>query len=153
MRKTVHSGLEHGGRGEWTSSRAILALIAGFLLAPFVFLFDLGFRFALVEWACSHGSFVLWLVSLLAIVLAGGGGLLAWRSWQHLNATARDREATERGSAQSTGHTLSDELRTDEGGPHGRSRFFALAGITASVFFLAVIVISILPKLLLSPCM
>jgi hypothetical protein len=151
MSETLEGGTE--GSGIWVTGKAVLALLAGFLLAPLVFLFDLGIRFALVEFSCRQNEFAIWTVLIAALALAGGGLLAAWSSWKKLNETAEQRRQTEEGSAQSTGHTLSDELRTDEGGPHGRSRFLALAGIAMSTFFLAIIVLSIIPKLLLDPCM
>lgn len=131
-----------------------LALWVGILLAPIAFLVDLGARFALVEWACRNdGGFVLWLVAVLAVALAAGGGLRAWRNWKLFSReAAEESEARQPSALQSTGHALHDDLRTDEGGKVGRGRFMALVGIAASAFFLAVILASFIPSLLLDPC-
>lgn len=149
----------------WTDRKAIAALVFGLLAAPFAFLLDLSGRFALVEFSCRHGSLALWIVLIVALALALAGALRAWLNWQHLNRQGRphedaaghpyhweQEESDMERPPQSIGHTLSDRLRTDEGGPHGRSRFMALAGIALSGFFIAVILASLLPSLLLSPC-
>jgi hypothetical protein len=145
----------HNGDPPAVDRSAALALWVGILLAPTAFLVDLGARFALVEWACRNDTgFVLWLVAVVATVLALGGGLRAWKNWKLFSRdAAMESEARQPSSLQSTGHALHDDLRTDEGGKVGRGRFMALAGIAASAFFLAVILASFIPSLLLDPCM
>lgn len=140
----------HRGR----AARAIGALWAGILLAPAAFLLDLGWRFALVEWACASGrGFTLWLVLLAGAALAGFGGWRAWANWRSIPTppdTGTSGDDTQQ--MRSTSHTLSSNMRTDGPPPLGRSRFMALAGIAVSAFFLTVILASILPSLLLHPC-
>ena len=101
-----------------------MALLFGLLAAPLAFLIDLGIGFALVERACHSGEFIeVWTVKILALVVAVAG---LWRAW-----TIR---------------------RADPPDPRGRTRFMAISGIALSAFFLAMILASILPVLVLSPC-
>ncbi len=62
-----------------------LALWTGILVGPIVWLISFQANFALVPWACIlQAKLALYLVSLVALVLSGAAGLLAWRQWSEL---------------------------------------------------------------------
>lgn len=61
------------------------ALWTGILAGPIVWLISFETNFALVPWACIfQGKLALYLVSLVALVIAAGSGLLAWKQWSEL---------------------------------------------------------------------
>jgi hypothetical protein len=104
-------------------------LLAGLLVPPLVWLAQLQANYALVSWACSSGHRVVLLaISVLAILVAGGAGYVAWTSWP--------------GAGR-----LSGEPRGVEG-----ARLLSLAGVVLSVAFALVLVASTIPTLILRPC-
>jgi hypothetical protein len=118
-------------RTDVPDAREIRALWIGLLLPPVAFLIDLEVAYALVPTACSSGNpLPVHLVHLACLVLAGVGGLTAWRWW-------RLRGATWPG---------------EEGDPLARSRFMAGLGLLLSGLILLVIVAMWIPSFLLDPC-
>jgi len=116
---------------ELSTSRAILALWAAFLAAPVAWLLQMQLNYALVPWACAHHASVAFvLVALLALAVAAGGGLSAWRTWRRVGA----------------------EESTEAGGSVGRTRFLALTGVMTSAMFSLVILAQGLAAVFLSPC-
>jgi hypothetical protein len=71
------------------------------------------------------------LVSLGALLLALGGGAVAWREWRRAGS----------------------EWPGEGSGPLVRSRFMAVIGVLASAFFTLVIVAQWIAQLFLNPCM
>ena len=137
-----------------TSRKGIAILWFGLLAAPVAFLIDLMASFAMVEWACENDQRIIpWLVTAAAIALAAAGAWRAWASWRAIGPDPEPRgEGVEQSAPHSTGHTLANELRTDAPGAEGRSRFMALSGIVGSLFFLFLILASVIPAMLVAPC-
>jgi hypothetical protein len=107
------------------------ALWAGLLLPPAAFLVNLELAYALVPVACSSGTDVfVHLVHLVCLLLALGGGLVAWRSWQ----------------------TVGPRWSGEQGGRVARSRFMAGVGLLGSLLFALVIVAQWIPSFMLNPC-
>jgi hypothetical protein len=108
-----------------------LALWIGILAGPIVWLMSFQANFTLAPWACEFNSkAALFLVTLLALLLVAGSGLLAWREWA----------------------ALGKALPGDAQGAVGRTRVMALGGVlTSSMFFLVILAQSI-PELLLGAC-
>ena len=70
------------------------ALWAGILAGPMAALVQLQANYALVLWVCGTGSaWALHAVSLAALLVASGAGLLAWRNWQRAGADWDDEGA------------------------------------------------------------
>ena len=111
--------------------RELMTLAAAFVVPPLAFLLNLQINYALVLWACASGhEFVLHLVSMGTLLLAAGGGLIAWREWR-------------RGGRRWPGQ--------QEGGPP-RNPFVPVMGILMSAMFFLVILAQWLPNFVLSPC-
>lgn len=109
----------------------IAELWFGLLAAPAAWFLHLTVNYSLVRYACATGApWILHLVTLAALALAGTGGWVAWRNWRR---TGRPAETT-------------------GGGVEGRSRFMAVGGVAASAFFALVILAAELPNLFLEPC-
>lgn len=108
----------------------LLSLWGGVMLAPAAFLLNLQITYAVVTLNCSDAEPWLHLSSLATLLLALGGGWLAWREWR----------------------------RTGEGWPGDgegavpRSRFLAVLGLLSSSLFALVILAQWLPVLVLGPC-
>lgn len=63
------------------------SLWAGILAGPMAALVQLQANYALVLWVCgSGGAWALHAVSLAALLIAAGAGLLSWRNWQRAGA-------------------------------------------------------------------
>lgn len=120
----------HAARSHWEHA-GLAMLIAGFLLPPFAWLLDLQVSYAMLKWTCEHDRRALILLmplGSLALVALGAG--LSWTCWRDL-----------RGRAQGDGGRMED-----------RSYFLALAGLAMSAVFALLILTSITPRYLLSPC-
>lgn len=140
--------------GHWRRPRVVALLWFGVLAAPLAFLLDLVANFALVERVCAMGGDgLLWGTTVAAVLLAAAGGVQSWRNFRAVGADPEPRgEGVEHADPRSTGHTLASELRTDAAGPVGRSRFMAMAGMAVSAYFLVIVLASLIPALVLSPC-
>ncbi|MBV9156258.1 MAG: hypothetical protein JO097_08335 [Acidobacteriaceae bacterium] len=107
------------------------ALWTGILAGPIVWLLSFEAIFALAPWACVfQAKLALYLVSLVALALAAGSGLLAWREWS----------------------ALGKELPGDGEGALPRSRVMAIGGVLLSAMFFLVILAQAIPELLLGAC-
>ena len=108
-----------------------LALWTGVLAGPVVWLFSFQANFTLAPWACEFNTKVaLFLVTIAALLLVAGSGLLAWREWSALGRVSPD----------------------DTAGAMGRSRIMALGGVLLSAMFFLVIVAQAIPELILEAC-
>jgi hypothetical protein len=108
-----------------------LALWTGILAGPIVWLVSFEATFALVPWACLfQAKLALYIVRILALALAAGSGLLAWRQWNELG-----REQPGEGA-----------------GALPRSRIMALGGVLLSSLFFIVILAQAIPEVILRPC-
>lgn len=111
-------------------ARGLLSLWGGVLLAPAAFLLNLQITYAVVTLNCMGARPWLHLSSLATLLLALGGGWLAWREWR----------------------------RTGEGWPGDaegavpRSRFLAMLGLLTSSLFALVVLAQWVPVLFLGPC-
>jgi hypothetical protein len=107
------------------------ALWTGILAAPIVWLVSFEANFALVPWACLfEAKLALYIVRILALALAAGSGVLAWRQWSELG-----REQPGEGA-----------------GALPRSRILALGGVLLSSLFFLVILAQAIPEVILQPC-
>ena len=107
------------------------ALAAGFFLAPFAWMIQLLANYSLTPTACvDERTWMLHLVSLIALVTALGGTVIAWSAWRRLTS----------------GSTVDGDARES-----GR-RFMALVGTVQSIFFALVILALELPIWWLDPC-
>lgn len=151
---TISEHTDDARRTRGTDGRWVAMLWFGLLAAPAAFLIDLVVSFAMVGWSCGSDQRVVpWLVTAAAAAVAAAGAWRAWVSWRIIGRDAHPRgEGVEKSSPHSSGHTLANELRTDAPDAEGRSRFMALAGIAGSLFFLFLILASVVPALLLAPC-
>jgi hypothetical protein len=115
----------------FSPGRDLLTLWVGVLLPPVAWFLSQQISYVLVPWACATGQqFALLLVDLAMILLAGTGGVMAWRSWQR---TSQDH---------------GDEARS----MLLRSRFMALAGLLSSGMFVLAILAQAMPSFILSAC-
>jgi hypothetical protein len=70
------------------------SLWAGILAGPLAALVQLQANYALVLWVCGTGqAWALHAVSLAALLVAAGAGLLSWRNWQRAGADWDDEGA------------------------------------------------------------
>jgi hypothetical protein len=110
----------------------LLALWTGILLPPLAWFLNQQLSYMLVLWTCSTGrQFVLHLVTVAMLLLAGAGGFIAWRNWQR------------------TRHHWPDEAGADT---LPRSRFMAVAGLLSSGMFVLIILAQGIPSFLLNAC-
>jgi hypothetical protein len=118
-------------RTDVPDAREIRALWIGLLAAPAAFMLNLELAYALVPTACSTGTrLIVHLVHFGCLLLAFGGGLLAWRTWRSAGA----------------------EWPGEEGGKVGRTRFMAGSGVVGSALFALVIMAQWIPSFILNPC-
>jgi hypothetical protein len=108
-----------------------LALWTGLLAGPIVWLISFEANFALAPWACvTQGKAALYVVSILALLLSAGSGLLAWREWDELGK----------------------ESPGDGEGALPRSRVMAIGGVLLSVLFFLIILAQAIPEVMLQAC-
>ncbi len=107
-------------------------LWAGVLAGPLAILVQLQTNYALVLWACGAGGreWPLHLVSLLALLVTLGAGLLSWRNWRRAGAEWEDGGA----------------------GVVPRSRFMAAVGMLVSSLSALVMVAMWMPVFVYGPC-
>jgi hypothetical protein len=120
----------HEAREYWEHV-GLMKLMASLLVPVAAWFIDLQTSYAMVKWACDEGrGGLLLLVPAGSLILVATSGWLGWDCWTRLR-----REAT------------------DEGGRSiDRSRFLALAGLSTSAIFALLILVSLFPRVWLSPC-
>jgi hypothetical protein len=106
-------------------------LLIGILAGPIAWAMQFGFSYTMTPYLCQGGLMpAAYLAALLALLLAGGGLLLAIGSWRRAGAAGA----------------------TDAPGTTGRDQVMAVAGIGSSAFFMIVIAVQALPLFLIDPC-
>lgn len=125
MAGEVETDLELSRRGR------LLSLWAGIFVAPIAALAHQQVNYMLVPWACAEGTRLpLFLVTLVSLGVAAGGGLVAWRNWERAGR----------------------EWPTEAAGAAPRSRFMAAVGLLLSGLLALVIVAQGIASLFLDPC-
>lgn len=109
-----------------------LGLWVALLGGPLAWMLGLNAQYSLVRVACDDNS-LLWMhgSSLFTLLLAAGGGWVAWREW----------------------NAAGGRWPGEEGGPVGRARFMAAMGLLGSALFGLAIVAQWVASLFLHPCM
>lgn len=107
-----------------------ISLWTGVLAAPAAFLLNLGVSYLLVTLGCETATPWLHLSSLVAFLLAAGGGSLAWRDWRRSGR----------------------EWPGDGGSVLARSRFLAVLGLMTSALFTLLVLAQWLAVPFLGPC-
>lgn len=123
---------ETGGREEESDRTGSLVwLWAGLLVAPMAFLFNLQANYTLTQKLCPEERIsLLHIVTLIFLLMAALGGLIAWRSWKRAGSIWPD-ESEER---------------------IVRNRFMAIVGLMISALCLLGIIAQWIPQLIFSPC-
>ncbi len=107
------------------------ALWTGVLAGPIVWLLSFEANFALAPWACTFDAkLALYIVSVIALVLAAASGLLSWRQWKELG----------------------QEWPGEGGGAVPRGRIMAIGGVLLSAMFFLVILAQSIPEIILGAC-
>jgi hypothetical protein len=110
----------------------LLRLWAGVLVAPLAFLSGLQANYTLAQKLCPGGpTSVLHLTTLLFLLLALAGGLIAWRNWARAGGKWPD-ESAERVV---------------------RNRLLAAVGVMISLLSALIIVAQWIPQFIFNPCM
>jgi hypothetical protein len=106
-----------------------LPLWTGILAGPVAWAFDLETSYALVHWTCvTQRVQLLHLITLLSLIVTGGGIAISWISWQHARAP----------------HASNDE--------RDRARFMAMLGLSAGALFAVAILAGAIPRWVLDAC-
>jgi hypothetical protein len=106
-------------------------LIAGVLLPPFAWLLDMQVSYSLVKWACAtHRTPILFMMPIFSLTLVAVALWMSWSSW----------------------HSVRRDADQDGGRAVDRSYLLALAGMAMSALFAALILVSLAPRSILSPC-
>lgn len=117
-------------RRYWEHSGLVM-LIAGFLMGPLAWFLDLQSSYALVKWACANGAgSVLLLIPAGSLALVAAGAWMSWASWATLRHVARP-----------DGDRIEDPRY-----------LIAVAGLAMNVVFGLLVLTSLAPRYLLSPC-
>ncbi len=107
------------------------ALWTGVLAGPIIWLLSFEANFALAPWACViQGKAALYAVSIIALLLCAGSGLLAWREWSQLGK----------------------EWPDDAEAAISRTRIMAVGGVLMSTMFFLVILAQAIPEVILKAC-
>ena len=117
-------------RTHFREPRGVLALWGGVLLPPLAFMLNLQIAYTLVTLACESARPWLHLSTAAMLLLALGGGALAWRSWKRAGEEPSSREE----------------------GTLPRSRFLAIVGLMSAALFTLTILVQWLPMFVLRPC-
>jgi hypothetical protein len=108
-----------------------LLLWTGILGGAIAWLLSFEANFALAPLACvMQGKLALYVISLIALAVTAGCGLLAWKQW-----TMAGREWPGNG-----------------GGVLSRIRVMAIGGVLLSAMFFIVILAQAIPEVILAPC-
>ena len=121
-----------GREREFSKAGGLFALWAGVLVGPVVWLVQFQTNYTLVTLTCNHGHlWALHAVSVLALLLTAGAGVLAWGKWRE------------------SGGGLAEEGR---GGVVPRSRFMSVLGLLVSGMFFLVIFAQWIASWVFGPC-
>lgn len=113
------------------SRRGIAALWFGMLAGPVSWYLHLNVSYALVRKICESGDvWLLHLTTLVTLLPAIAGVIVAWRSWR----------------------LLGKPVDAVGGSTSGRSRFMALGGMALSGFFALVLLVAWIPDFVIRPC-
>jgi uncharacterized membrane protein YebE (DUF533 family) len=124
----MHDGLTDDRFLRW---REVLLQWAGVLVAPGAWAVQMQCLYLLVQPACQSGrNLSLHVVTVVALLAATGGGLIAWRNWQQAGA----------------------QWQAEAGDPQARSRFMGLLGLLLSAMFFLAILAQGIPSFVLHPC-
>jgi len=116
---------------EFREPRGIASLWFAMLAGPVAWMIGLNADYSLVRVACAKGTMLpLHLVTLLTLLLAASGGVVAWRDWRRAGGDWPGEAAT----------ILE------------RSRFMSVVGLMASALFALTILAQWAAKLFLDPC-
>lgn len=108
---------------------AILWLWFGALASPVVWIFDQQIKYMILTYVCSNaGLMILHVVTLLSLLVVGGGVLVSWRSLRQAQ----------------TGDS--------KNGVVARTRFMGLLGILSGILFALLIIAQWLPSFFFHPC-
>jgi hypothetical protein len=111
--------------------RSLLALWAGVLLAPLAFLSNLQVNYTLTQQLCPGGrTILLHIVTIIFMLIAAGGSLIAWRTWQRAGK----------------------EWPDESGDNRTRNRFLALVGLMLSALSFLIIFAQWIPQFIFNPC-
>jgi hypothetical protein len=106
--------------------------LAAFAGGPAAVLASMQAKYALVPWACSHGTTVLLhVITFGGLAIAAASVAAAHREWRRAGGGWPD----------------------DEGGARGRTRFLGVLALLLGAASLIVILAQWVPELLLSPCL
>jgi len=120
----------HGARHYWEHV-GLMMLMGGVLLPPFAWLLEMQISYAMVKWACENDRRdLLLLMPLGSLAIVAAAGWMAWSCWTKLR----------------------DEGRPEGGRMEDRSYLLALAGLAMAGVFALLILTSLAPRYLLSPC-
>jgi len=123
--------MEREAAVDFKLGKSVIGLWAGLLVGPIAVLVQLEANYALVLWACANNrTWLLHLVSLLALVTTVIVGALSFNNWRRLGS----------------------QYSEDEAGAVPRSRFMSLVGILVSALMLLVIIAQWIPILIFRPC-
>jgi hypothetical protein len=108
-----------------------LRQLAAFAAGPAAVLASMQAKYALVPWACTHGTtLLLHAIAIAGVVAAAVSMLVAYHEWRHAGGG----------------------WPNDEGGVRGRSRFLGMLALLLGAASLIVILAQWVPELVLSPC-
>ncbi len=108
-----------------------LRQLAAFAAGPAAVLVSMQAKYALVPWACAHGTtFVLHAIAAAGVAAATASILVAHHEWRRGGGGWPD----------------------DEGGVRGRTRFLGMLALLLGAASLIVILAQWVPELVLSPC-
>ena len=114
-----------------TREGSLLWLWAGVLIAPLAFLFSLQANYTLTQKLCPGGRLlVLHSMTLCFLLLAAGGGFVAWRNWTRAGRGWPD---------ESEDNTV-------------RDRFMATIGLMISFLCSLIIIALWIPQFIFDPC-
>lgn len=108
-----------------------LALWITVLAGPVVWLLSFEANYVLAPWACTfQAKLALYLVSLAALLLCAGSGMIAWRQWTELGR----------------------EWPGTGGDALARGRIMAISGVLLSAMFFLVVLAQAIPEVMFEAC-
>lgn len=122
---------EGAATGEFAQERGKAWLWAGILTAPLVFLLHLQINYALVTQLCqSEHKIAMHLVTLAALLISAGGGVVAWLNWR----------------------VVGRKWPGEAGSVAERSRFMSVVGILISLLVILGLIAQWIPQFIFDPC-